>query len=488
MSTFQQPSTLVGKGPSTPILLVRRGTLKAVKSKLGKAALQWLEAHDYRGGEGQSATLPSKDGAVACVLWGIGDATSPWAWAGLPGALPKARYHVEETLTVDEADAAALGWALASHRFTRYLTVNPPKRGAAPELVWPAAARRERVKVAYEAITFGRDLITTPAEDMGPEELAAAASALAHHHGADVHVTVGDDLLRDGYPMVHTVGRASERAPRLVDLRWGAKDAPKLTLVGKGVCFDTGGLDLKSAAGMKMMKKDMGGAATVLALAHAIMSLGLRVRLRVLVPAVENAVSGRAIRPMDVIKTRKGLTVEIGNTDAEGRLILCDAIAEACSEKPDVLIDVATLTGAARIALGTELPALFCNDEALAGELIRHGEQTDDPLWRLPLYKPYRKLLESKHADLNNISSAAEGGAITAALFLERFVDDGITWAHVDTNAWNTNGKPGRPHGGEVMGLRALLSAFEVRFGVGGKPKAEPKPKSKPKAKAKAKG
>jgi leucyl aminopeptidase len=231
----------------------------------------------------------------------------------------------------------------------------------------------------------------------------------------------------------------------------------------------------------------MGGAATVLALAHAIMSLGLRVRLRVLVPAVENAVSGRAIRPMDVIKTRKGLTVEIGNTDAEGRLILCDALAEACSEKPDVLIDVATLTGAARIALGTELPALFCNDEALAGELIRHGEQTDDPLWRLPLYKPYRKLLESKHADLNNISSAAEGGAITAALFLERFVDDGITWAHVDTNAWNTNGKPGRPHGGEVMGLRALLSAFEVRFGVGGKPKAEPKPKSKAKAKAKAK-
>jgi leucyl aminopeptidase len=218
---------------------------------------------------------------------------------------------------------------------------------------------------------------------------------------------------------------------------------------------------------MKLMKKDMGGAATVLALAHAIMSLDVRVRLRVLIPAVENAVSGRAIRPMDVVKTRKGLTVEIGNTDAEGRLILCDALAEACTEKPDVLIDIATLTGAARIALGTDLPALFCNDEALAGALLCHGAGVDDPLWRLPLFRPYRKLLESKHADLNNVSSAGEGGAITAALFLERFVDDGIAWAHIDTNAWNSAGKPGRPHGGEVMAMRALLAACEARFGVG---------------------
>jgi len=293
----------------------------------------------------------------------------------------------------------------------------------------------------------------------------AAAARLAEEFGGRCSVVAGDELLRQNYPTIHAVGRAASRPPALADLRWGAADAPLVTLVGKGVCFDSGGLDLKPASGMKLMKKDMGGAATVLGLASALMSAGAPIRLRVLVPAVENAVAGNAFRPLDVIRTRSGKTVEIGNTDAEGRLILCDALAEAASEKPALLVDMATLTGAARVALGPDLPALFCNDDALAADLIRAGGAESDPLWRMPLFQPYRKMLDSKVADLNNVADWSYAGAIIAALYLAEFVPAGIPWAHLDVIAWNTSAKPGRPEGGEAMGLRALYAHIRQRFG-----------------------
>jgi leucyl aminopeptidase len=311
---------------------------------------------------------------------------------------------------------------------------------------------------------MARDLITTPSADMGPAELAAAAQDLAKAHKARVKVIVGDDLLKQNYPMIHAVGRASARAPRLIDLVWGSERDPKVTLVGKGVCFDTGGLDLKPSTGMLMMKKDMGGAATVLAVAAMVMAASLPVRLRVLIPAVENSVSGNAFRPMDVVPTRKGITVEIGNTDAEGRLILCDALFEGGSEKPAMMIDCATLTGAARVALGPDLPALFCNDDDLADALIAAGEQITDPMWRMPLFSNYRRLLDSKVADINNVSSGAFGGAITAALYLKEFVPDGVPWAHFDMMAWNNTSRPGRPEGGEAQAARAIFNAIEQRF------------------------
>jgi leucyl aminopeptidase len=300
---------------------------------------------------------------------------------------------------------------------------------------------------------------------MGPEELADAAQKVAKEQGARCRVVVGDKLLEENYPTIHAVGRASTRAPRLVDIIWGDESAPKVTLVGKGVCFDTGGLDLKPASGMLNMKKDMSGAAIVLGLGQAIMQAGLRVRLRVLLPCVENSVSGNAMRPRDIIKTRKGLTVEIGNTDAEGRLILCDALAEASDEKPEMIVDAATLTGAARVALGPELPALFCNDDKLANALIAAGAAEDDPMWRMPLYKPYRRLIDSKVADLNNVSDGPQGGAITAALYLNEFVDPSVPWAHLDVMAWNQRSRPGRPEGAEAQTLRAVYTHIAGRFG-----------------------
>ena len=299
---------------------------------------------------------------------------------------------------------------------------------------------------------------------MGPEELAGAASSLAAKHGARCSVIVGDDLLARNYPAIHAVGRASTREPRLIDIVWGEVDHPKVTLVGKGVCFDSGGLNLKPSAGMKLMKKDMGGAANMLGLAHMVMSAGLPVRLRVLIPAVENSVSGNALRPLDVVPTRKGLTVEIGNTDAEGRVILADALCEAASEEPALLIDFATLTGAARVALGVELPALFSNDDALADALQAHGKAESDPLWRLPLWQPYRRHVESTVADLTNAPESPFAGAITAALFLAAFVDPVPSWAHVDLMAWNTEPRPGRPKGGEAMGMRAVYAHLCHKF------------------------
>jgi leucyl aminopeptidase len=325
-------------------------------------------------------------------------------------------------------------------------------------LAWPEGAARERVRAAAEATYWVRDLINTPANDMGPAELAAAARGLARRFGARLGVVAGP-ALREGFPAVHAVGRASRRSPRLLDLRWGRR-GPQVVLVGKGVCFDSGGLDLKSAAGMKLMKKDMGGAAHVLGLARMIMAARLPLRLRVLIPAVENAVSGDALRPLDVIRTRRGLSVEVGNTDAEGRLILADALTAAGS--PDLLVDFATLTGAARIALGTELPALFCNDDELAARLAACADAEDDPLWRLPLHAPYARMLRSSVADLSNVADGPYAGALVAALFLERFVDPGTPWIHLDLMGWNLGGTPGRPEGGEAMGMRAVFRLIEA--------------------------
>jgi leucyl aminopeptidase len=418
----------------------------------------WVESTGFTAKSGDICLLPGTDGSLERVLAGVDPGDGPNGFAGLPGALPERRYRLDPHGGAEAAQAnlAALGWALGSYAFTRYRKA--PKSFAT--LAWPKGADRGAVGRTAHATWLVRDLINTPAGDMGPAELADEARKLAKAQGGRVRVTTGAALLTRNYPAIHAVGRASARAPRLIDLRWG-RAGPRVTLVGKGVCFDSGGLDLKSAAGMKLMKKDMGGAAHVLGIASMIMKAGLPLRLRVLVPAVENSVSGNAMRPLDVLNTRKGLTVEVGNTDAEGRLILCDALAEASREKPALLVDFATLTGAARVALGTGLPALFCNDEAVAQSLLGQGLKQHDPLWRLPLHAPYRRLLDSRVADLNNISDGPYAGAITAALFLAEFVAPGTPWAHLDVMAWNSTAEPGRPVGGEAMGLRAVYGAIE---------------------------
>ncbi|MEM9191418.1 MAG: leucyl aminopeptidase family protein [Myxococcota bacterium] len=446
---------------TVPIYPVDKKNHKTWLKKQSALVRNWVAATEFGGSRGEVCLLPSSNGELAGVLVGVGG-DSPFAYAALPKKLPKGRYRIDAKLSEREAEAAALGWALGCYRFDRY---KERKKDNFATLVWPTNADRERVSRLVEGISLTRDLITTPAGDMGPEELAAEARKLGRRHKARVSVIVGDALLQKGYPAVHAVGRASSRAPRLIDLKWGNARHKKLTLVGKGVCFDSGGLDLKSASGMKLMKKDMGGAATILGLAHAIMHAGLKVRLRVLIPAVENSVSGNAMRPLDVLETRKGISVEVGNTDAEGRLILCDALAEADRERPDLIIDMATLTGAARVALGARLPALFSSDDKAASEVLAAGVDVADPLWRLPLHDPYRPLLDSKVADTSNISNGSYGGAITAALFLSKFIDANQPWVHIDTMAYNLDSKPGRPAGGEALGLRALYTALERRYG-----------------------
>ena len=336
---------------------------------------------------------------------------------------------------------AAYGWALAGYGFDRYRTVDQKEQ----LLCVDASAEVERASALANAIMLGRDLVNTPACDMGPAELADAILAMAGRHGVVAKTITGEALLEQNHPLIHTVGAASDRAPRLVDMVWGDADHPKVTLVGKGVCFDTGGLDIKPAAAMLNMKKDMGGAAAMIALAEAIMATELPVRLRLLVPAVENSISGNAFRPGDVFKSRKGITVEIGNTDAEGRLVLADALALADEEKPEMIIDAATLTGAARVALGTQLPALFSNDDALAEDILRKGRELDDPLWRLPLFEPYGSLIKGTVGDISNSGTKPFAGSITAALFLKSFVTDTKSWAHLDIFGWNDEERPGRP-------------------------------------------
>jgi leucyl aminopeptidase len=451
-----------GAGAVSVVALAKSG-LAAWREAAPERERDWVAATGFEGEGGKLALVPNEKGGLGRVLIGMPEGEAAmWAFAGLSDALPEGSYRIAGVPEGGDPTRIALGWALGTYAFTRY---RAPKRAGGARLVWPKGADRAVVEHLAGAVFLARDLINTPASDMGPAELAAAAVEVAEKADARHRVISGDALLAENYPTIHAVGRASVRAPRLVDIVWGEKSAPKVTLVGKGVCFDSGGLDLKAASGMLNMKKDMGGAAIMLGLARAIMMAKLPVRLRVLLPMVENAVSGNALRPRDIVKTRKGLTVEIGNTDAEGRLILCDALAEASSEQPALLIDAATLTGAARVALGPELPALFCNDDSLAAALSAAGAQEDDPLWRMPLWRPYRRNLDSKIADLNNVSEGPQGGAITAALYLQEFVEPGIPWAHLDVMAWNTRARPGRPEGAEAQTLRALYAHIAGRFG-----------------------
>jgi leucyl aminopeptidase len=443
-----------------PIMPVTAAELGRRLEALGAAAERWAEATRFAAEPGKLLLVPDEAGRLGCVLVGMTPGDFLWAIAHCPDALPEGTYRLDGVSGRDAETRLALGWALGSYAFARY---KRRERGFA-SLAWPAGADRARVEALAGAIVLARDLINTPAEDMGPTELAGAAEDMAARMGARYSVIVGDRLLDQNYPAIHAVGRASTRAPRLVDVVWGDERAPKLTLVGKGVCFDSGGLDLKPASGMRNMKKDMGGAATLMGLAQAVMALQLPVRLRLLVPAVENSVAGNAFRPLDVIRTRQGITVEVGNTDAEGRLVLCDALAEACREEPALMLDMATLTGAARVALGPELPALFANDDGLAAALLAAGTAEGDPLWRLPLWPPYRELLKSPVADINNVSDGGFAGAITAALYLAEFVPASVPWAHIDTYAWNAKTRPGRPEGGEALGLRALLALIERRY------------------------
>jgi leucyl aminopeptidase len=419
----------------------------------------WLEGSGFEAKPGACALLPGQDGAPAGALVVLSQPAEPWDVAAAHARLPEGDWRLDPGEADLDASQAALGWALASYRFDRYR-----KRDTKPRRLAIDADAAGRAGIVAEAVWLARDLINTPAADLGPAELADAAQTVATRFGAACRTTVGNDLLQEDYPAIFAVGQASPRAPRVVDLTWGEANAPRVSLVGKGVCFDTGGLDLKNSAGMLLMKKDMGGAAVTLGLAQAIMAAKLPVRLRLLIGAVENSVAGNAFRPGDVLRTRKGLTVEIGNTDAEGRLVLCDLLAEADREKPDLLIDCATLTGAARVALGPDLPALFTPDDRLAADLLAAGAAAFDPLWRLPLHHGYRELIDSPIADINNAGAGGMAGSITAALFLAAFVEHTSAWAHLDLYAWNQKDRPGRPKGGEASALRALLTAIERRF------------------------
>lgn len=470
---------LIDRAPkAVEIVPLRAQRLEAWVKGEAPSVGQWVRSSGFTAKPGSVCLVPGADGGLAQVLVGIEEGLDRWSIASLPAALPKGDYKLAESVDGNEAEAACFAWAIGAYRFQRY----KKRDGHVARLMWPAGVDRAAIRRTVSGLTLARDLINTPAEDMGPPHLAEAAKAVARGHKAKFNVIVGDDLLKKNYPAIHAVGRAAARPPRLIDLAWGSS-GPRLNLVGKGVCFDSGGLDLKTAGGMLLMKKDMGGAALMLALAQMIMDAGLKVRLRLLIPAVENAVDGNAYRPLDVIRTRKGITVEIGNTDAEGRVILCDALAEAQSDKPDLILDAATLTGAARVALGPDLPALFCNDDDVADALLRHGRAEDDPLWRMPLHKGYRRLLDSKVADINNVSDGPYAGAITAALYLQEFIDPGTPWAHIDTMAWNTRDRPGRPEGGEALGLRALfsfVSAWAQPKNGSGRAIIAPKPAPRP--------
>ncbi len=443
------------------ISVIRPSQFEGWVDTLTEPQAQWVRANKYSAGSINAFALPSADGKVDHFVFVIDDKAGLWDWANLPSNLPTGTYQLDETgLSAGDLNNAALAWALATYRYDRYRKSEMQP----PVLVWPKGCDQAAVARTADSTHLVRDLVTTPANDLGPEELASAAETVARKFDAAFSVIVGDDLLSANYPAIHAVGRAHDRAPRLIDMRWGDASHPKVTLVGKGVCFDTGGLDLKPASAMGLMKKDMGGAANVLGLAAMIMGAGLPVCLRVLIPAVENSVSANAMRPGDVLETRKGLTIEIDNTDAEGRVILADALCEAASEKPEVIIDFATLTGAARVALGTDIPALFVNDDQLASEILAASTQAEDPLWRMPLWPGYASQITGKIADITNAPAGRFGGAITAALIMERFIEPGIAWAHIDLMAWNPASRPGRPEGGEAMGMRAVFDALAMRF------------------------
>ena len=446
-----------------PITFVTKTTWEAIRNGLPAEARQFALANGFAAKPGKCLTLPAPDGGIAQVLFGLEDEASPsrdlFRPGALPGLLPAGVYRFANA--PHDARLAALAFALGSYRFGRYRkTDNGDVR-----LVPPDGIDTVEIARMADAAGLARDLINTPSNDMGPEELAQAAQALATRYGASFNCIVGDELVRQNFPLIHAVGMASNRAPRLIDFSWGNPDHPKVTLVGKGVCFDTGGLDLKPSSGMLIMKKDMGGAANVLALAQMVMDAGLKLRLRVLIPAVENAVAGNAFRPLDIFKSRKGLNVEIGNTDAEGRLVLADALALADEEKPELLVDLGTLTGAARVALGPDLPPFYTNDETLAADVARCAKGENDPLWRMPLWPPYDSWLDSKVADINNAPGGTFAGSITCALFLQRFVEQAKSWLHVDIYGWTPSAKPARPEGGECQAARAIYKLLSERYG-----------------------
>jgi leucyl aminopeptidase len=453
-----------GAAPAAlPIWFVNPANYAEVRERLDGSSLAFADAAGFKPKAGQHLLLPgTKEQGLGAVLFGLEDAGEPRD-PFLPGLLPQALPGGVYRFANDPYDArlAALGFALGAYVFSRYRKV---ERGEV-ELDLPQSLDRDELERVVEGVTLARDLINTPTNDMGPAELEEATRAIAARHGANMRSIVGDDLLTENFPLIHAVGRASSRPPRLIELTWGEPDHPRVTLVGKGVCFDSGGLDIKSDSAMLLMKKDMGGAASVLALAHMIMGRRLKVALTVLIPAVENSIGSNAFRPRDIYISRKGLSVEVGNTDAEGRLVLADSLALADENAPDLLIDMGTLTGAARVALGPDLPPFYTDDGALAADVFHHANKENDPMWRLPLWPPYNSLLDSKIADVNNVSSGSFAGSITCALFLKRFVSAAKTWLHIDIYAWTPTAKPGRPEGGECQAARALYALLAERYG-----------------------
>jgi leucyl aminopeptidase len=456
--TVQLKKSLPAK--ATPITVVDRAAFQALAPTLPEATRAWLATVGFVGAADSHALLPGADGRLAQVFAGVAHAAHPFALSSLPLALPAGEYRLDGAGLALLPEAAAMSWELGGYRFDLY---KPSKRE--PATLWlKPGPDAERGLALATAIAATRDLVNTPAEHMGPAELSAAAKALAKQYGAKFSEIVGDALLKKNFPSIHAVGRASTRSPRLIEMHWGDPKHPKLALVGKGVCFDTGGLNIKPGDSMRQMKKDMGGAANALALAGLIMAFKLPVRLQLLIPAVENSIAGNAYRPGDVLKTRKGLHIEIGNTDAEGRVILCDALAYAAEGNPDLVIDLATLTGAARVALGAQLPALFAKHMDTARDLVDLGLKLDDPLWHMPLWAPYHAGIESTLGDIVNTGKSALAGAINAALFLEDFLPAQQDWLHIDLFAWNDAPRPGRPVGGEAQTIRTLLAYLEQRY------------------------
>lgn len=445
---------------SRPIWFI--GKNKIEQTALTSDVQAWAKANDFNGESGRILVLPGKDGTIAGALFGTGDddqgGQSQLLAGKLARGLPEGDWHIENK--PDHAELVTLAFLMGGYSFTRY------RKGSDKtiRLAVPAGVNAAETQHIADAVTLARDLINTPTNDMGPDALEQAARDLASRNGAKVSTIEGDALLKQNFPMIHAVGRAGSIAPRLIDLTWGKDSDPKITLVGKGVCFDTGGLDIKPASGMLLMKKDMGGAANVLGLASIIMNAKLPVRLRVLIPAVENSIAGNAFRPSDILQSRKGLSVEIGNTDAEGRLVLADALTLADEEEPELIIDMATLTGAARVALGPDLPPFYTHVDALAAAIAEKADETADPLWRMPLWAPYAQKLSSRVADINNVTTDGFAGSVTAALFLSRFVEKAKSWAHFDIYGWVPVEKPASPVGGEAQAIRALYALLKHKY------------------------
>lgn len=453
MFTYEKTATAI------PIRLVTETSLADIKASIHESGRNWLTVQGYTGKPNTICLVPDSAGRLVHVFYGVNESEGVlWALAGLPTQLPTGEYYLEGDWNDDDLLKMLVGWGLGSYHFDQFRNAEAPSKP-----VIYVNQQAARINALVEAISLVRNLINMPANHLMPQDLEQVTRRLAEMHGAEVDVITGHALLKENFPTIHAVGRASVHAPRLIELNWGNPEDPLVSLVGKGVCFDTGGLDIKPSSNMRLMKKDMGGAAHVLGLAKLIMQLELPICLQVLIPAVDNAISGDAFRPGDVIHTRLGKTVEIDNTDAEGRLILCDALAYAAENNPDVMIDFATLTGAARIAMGTEIPAFFTNDRTLMQKLQAASTVSNELIWNLPLHKPYLEKLHSNIADLSN-SRDSYGGAITAALFLNEFVPSRIPWAHFDIMAWNLRARPGRPIGGEAMGLLAVFKYLEMNF------------------------